>query len=100
MRPIFMMHETVRTQIVFPRDVVEAVDRVAGKRGRSEFVISAVREKLTRQSQLEALDKSVGILADSDHPEWETPEKVSRWVRSLRKESDETMTEKLHGSST
>ena len=91
-----MIAEPIRTHVVIPRDVVEAIDRVAGKRRRSEFITEAVREKLTRALQLQALEDSFGVLANSDYPEWETPEKTSAWVRSLREEADRSSAEKLH----
>lgn len=83
-----MKSETIRMHVVLTRDVVEAIDRVAGKRRRSAFISEAVRQKLTPALQLQALEESFGVLAGSDHPEWETPEKTSAWVRSLREEAD------------
>lgn len=45
MKIVAMMKETVRTHVVLPRDLVEAVDTLVGKRTRSEFVEQALREK-------------------------------------------------------
>lgn len=90
-----MLQETVRAHVVFPRDVVDAIDRVAGRRRRSEFITEAVREKLTRSLQLKALEESFGVLAHGGDPEWETPERTSAWVRALREQADESTAAKL-----
>jgi metal-responsive CopG/Arc/MetJ family transcriptional regulator len=93
-----MMKETVRTHVHVPRDLIEAIDRVAGKRKRSEFVTEALREKLTRERQKEALAATAGVLKDADYPEWETPEQTSQWVHDLRCVADAHTSEKLRGS--
>jgi metal-responsive CopG/Arc/MetJ family transcriptional regulator len=89
------VEERVRTHIVLPRDVIEAVDRVAGRRKRSEFIAAAVRDSLIRAQQREALENTAGALAGSDYPEWETPEKTSAWVRKLREEDNRSLERKL-----
>ncbi len=55
-----MTKEDVRTHIVIPRDMVAAIDRLAGKRRRSAFITEAVREKLARELQKEALMPGYG----------------------------------------
>lgn len=92
------LNEAVRTHIVVPRDVVAAVDRVAGRRRRSEFITEAVREKLTRELQKAALAATAGALAGAEYPEWETPEKTSAWVHDRRRSDDARTDEKLRGS--
>ena len=59
-------NETVRTHVVIPRDVVAAVDRLAGRRKRSEFIAEAVREKLTRELQRTVLAATAGALAGAE----------------------------------
>lgn len=86
---------TVRTHVVFPKDLVEEVDRLVGQRKRSEFVTEAVEEKVARERLGRALEASAGILAGESYPEWETPEKVSAWVRKLRSVDYEATERKL-----
>lgn len=50
-----MVKELQRIHVVLPRDLVEAIDRIAGRRKRSQFIVEAVREKLTRERQTDAL---------------------------------------------
>jgi len=89
------VEERVRTHVVLPRGVIEAVDRIAGRRNRSEFIAAEVRDSLIRALQREALENTAGVLAGSDYPEWETPEKTSAWVRKLRAEDNRRLERKL-----
>jgi hypothetical protein len=79
-----MADETIRTHIVFPKELVEAVDRLVGPRKRSAFFVEAVEEKIDRERLGKALSTTGGFLAEGTHPEWETPEQVSAWVHELR----------------
>lgn len=81
---IVMASETIRTHIVFPRELVDAVDDLVGQRKRSAFVTEAVAEKLQREQLGRALAETAGSLSDKDYPQWETPEKISAWVREMR----------------
>lgn len=76
--------ETVRTHVVLPKELVEAVDDLVGQRKRSAFVADAIEEKVQRERLGRALKETAGILRGEDYPEWETPEMVSAWVRKLR----------------
>ena len=88
---------TVRFHVILPRDLLTTFDRVASKGKRSEFITEALREKLTHGLQGEALRATAGILDRSQYPEWETPEKISEWVRNLRAADNETI-ERNRGS--
>jgi metal-responsive CopG/Arc/MetJ family transcriptional regulator len=88
MKVVAMMKETVRTHVVLPRDLVEAVDTLAGARTRSEFVEEALRDKVARERMGKALAETAGSLNLADHPEWSTPEQVSAWVHDMRSEEN------------
>jgi hypothetical protein len=75
----------MRTHVVMPRDVVETIDTLVGRRGRSKFLAEAAEEKLRRLRLLRAANEVAGSLASVDIPGWETPEAVSEWVRSMRR---------------
>jgi predicted transcriptional regulator len=79
-----MVEETVRTHIVLPKELINAVDRLVGRRKRSTFFAQAVAEKLERERLGRALAATAGFLERDAHPEWQTPEDVSAWVRDLR----------------
>lgn len=42
------MKESVRTHVLVPREILEAVDRLVGQRRRSQFLAEAAQEKLER----------------------------------------------------
>jgi metal-responsive CopG/Arc/MetJ family transcriptional regulator len=93
-----MTKEVLRTHIVIPEALLSEVDRVAGKRKRSRFVEEAIREKLARASLSTALDQTAGILSPADYPEWDTPEKISAWVKAGREEDEARLTRKLRAT--
>jgi len=93
-----MTKESVRTHIVVPGELIQAVDRVAGKRRRSRFVEEAIREKLSRQLLSAALAATAGALSPADYPEWDAPEKVSAWVKVGRQEDDARLARKLRAA--
>ncbi len=92
--PIDKSHEIwdhewdMRTHIILPDDLVEAMDGLVGKRRRSAFVAEAIRERVRREQLRRALKESAGILKEADYPEWATPAKVARWVRKIRREGE------------
>jgi predicted transcriptional regulator len=75
---------SVRARVSLPANLLQQVDRVAGKRGRSRFVEEAVREKLARETLAAALRDGAGILDREAYPDWSSPEQTSRWVSELR----------------
>lgn len=81
----------MRTHLILPEDLVNQVDAFVGKRRRSRFVEEAVREQLRRQTLIAALEESAGVLSESAHPEWATPEKVAAWVRDSRRRDEERL---------
>lgn len=85
----------LRTHVVLPEDLVAEVDRLAGKRKRSQFIEEAVRYKVQLARQREALVKYAGVLKDVDIPEWSTPEKTSEWVRESCRRDDERWERKV-----
>lgn len=86
-----MADSTVRAHVLIPRETIEAIDRVVGRRGRSRFLADAAEEKLRRIRLIEAADRVAGSLANVDTPGWNTPEEVDEWVRSLRRADDDRL---------
>ena len=76
---------TERIHIVFPCELVAAIDPIVGKRGRSRFITEAAWQEVKRREQLEALERAAGCWRDQDHPELKRG--AARWVRQLRRES-------------
>jgi hypothetical protein len=81
-----------KAHLIFPEDLLQAIDKLVGKRGRSKFVVEATRKELKRIRLQEALEKTAGAWKDEDHPE--IKEKGTyRWVRDLREEAEERFKE-------
>lgn len=81
--------EAMRTHVIVPRELVESVDELVGKRSRSRFFTDAVAEKLARAKLIKAARKVAGSLANIDTPGWETSESTVEWVRASRRKDDE-----------
>ena len=78
----------VRMHVVLPEHLVKAVDGLAGKGKRSRFIEDAIREKLRRETLVNALEGTAGVLSAKAHPEWATGEQVASWVKSVRQQDD------------
>ncbi len=89
------MNMPMRAHIILPEELLKAVDRVAGKRKRSHFVESAIREKLSREALSAALKESAGSIDLKCYPDWKTPEDVSDWVESIRREDNVRLSRKI-----
>ena len=80
---------TRRAHIIIPEPLVNEIDRLVGKRGRSEFLTQAAEKELRRLQQIRALGNVGGAWKDKDHPELKGG--AVRWVKELRKESDQRL---------
>lgn len=74
--------QSIKTQIVFPKDLLEELDQVIQKRERSDFVVKSVQERLERLKLKEEFAKAAGIW--KDHPEMQTDAQVRRYLKQLR----------------
>ena len=60
----------LRTHVVMPQSLVTEIDRIVGKRGRSEFIVSAAQRELKRLQQIKVLESLENTAwKDEDHPE-------------------------------
>ena len=73
-----------KTHLVFPRELLETIDKLLGKRKRSQFVVEATKEKLAREKFVRAMKKAAGCWKDKDYPEFRTKKDVDRYIRKLR----------------
>jgi len=74
-----------RTHVILDDDVIEAIDKLVGQRGRSRFLEEAAREKLERVELDKALVSTAGILKDKDYPEFKDQAAINGWVRAQRR---------------
>jgi hypothetical protein len=73
---------TRRAHVVLPVDLVAAIDKLVGKRGRSAFLAELAQREIMRRRQLEALRAAAGAWKDEDHPE--LAQGAYAWVREMR----------------
>jgi metal-responsive CopG/Arc/MetJ family transcriptional regulator len=73
-----------KAHLVIPRDILEEVDQIAGKRKRSLFIAEATREKLQRERFLRTLEETQGAWSDKNHPELTKARDMERFVSDKR----------------
>jgi leucyl aminopeptidase (aminopeptidase T) len=72
-----------KAHLVFPEDLLQAIDKLVGKRGRSKFVVEAAKKELRRVQFLQALQEAAGSWKDADHPDLKR-KGTYQWVREQR----------------
>ena len=75
-----------RTHIVIPEQLVQEIDTLVGKRGRSGFLTEAAWKEVRRLRMLRGLEEASGSWKDKDHPELRGGS--GRYVEKTRKEAD------------
>lgn len=78
-----------RTNIVLPEELVEEVDRVAGKRKRSWFIAQAIQEQLAKIKFKQALAQAAGAWSDENHPDLRTQADINRYLKRVRQTTNE-----------
>jgi hypothetical protein len=75
-----------RAHVLLPEDLARDIDAIAGRRGRSKFLVETAREAIRRRKLLDVLESREPAWKDTDHPDM--PGESTRWVRKLRKQSE------------
>jgi metal-responsive CopG/Arc/MetJ family transcriptional regulator len=73
-----------KAHLVFPLNILEEVDQIAGKRKRSLFIVKATQEKLERERFLRTLDETKGAWTDKLHAELRTGRDMEKYLREKR----------------
>jgi metal-responsive CopG/Arc/MetJ family transcriptional regulator len=73
-----------KAHLVFPQNILEEVDQIAGKRKRSLFIVKATQEKLERERFLKTLDETKGAWADNHHAQLRTERDMEQYLREKR----------------
>jgi len=76
-----------KAHLIFPEELLQAIDKLVGKRGRSKFVVEATRKELKRIQFLQALQEAAGSWKDEEHPELQE-KGTYQWVREQREMED------------
>ena len=75
-----------RTLVQFLPEVVAEIDKIAGARGRSEFLVDLAKREIKRQRLLKVFENREPIWKDEDHPEMRGDS--DNWIRQMRAESE------------
>ena len=74
-----------RTHVILDDEVLDAIDKVVGQRGRSRFLEEAAREKLDRMELEQVIRDGTGSLKEKDYPHWQDQGSINEWVRAQRR---------------
>jgi len=86
-----------KAHLVFPEEILNAVDEVAGKRKRSLFIVEATQEKLERERFLKALEGTKGVWTAKRHPELKTKRDLEVYLREKRRSYRKKLERMVHG---
>jgi len=81
----------MRSHITIDEEIVQQVDEIAGKRGRSAFIRDAVVKEAERRRKTQSFWSAVGSVPD--FAPWMTAE----WISAQRRRQDEAVERKLRG---
>lgn len=78
--------KTRRAHVWLPDDLLQEIDKIAGARGRSAFLVDTAREAVKRRKLLAFLDGGEVVWKDENHPEF--VDGSAKWVHAVRQESE------------
>ncbi len=76
--------KAVRTNVMLPAGLLREIDRVAGSRQRSAFLMEAAQEKLVRLRFDRAATRAFGAWKDEAHPDLKTDADLARYLTRIR----------------
>ncbi|MGA3026623.1 MAG: hypothetical protein ABSF98_17810 [Bryobacteraceae bacterium] len=77
---------TARTLIPIPSRIAAEIDRIAGQRQRTAFVVELLEREIRRRDQLKAVEEAAGCWRDELHPELAGGSEA--WIREMRQQSE------------
>lgn len=75
-----------RTYVTLPSELINRIDALVGKRGRSEFLTEVAEEALKRRKLLSILERTDEIWKTKDHPELKRG--AAAWVSKMRRHDE------------
>jgi hypothetical protein len=68
--------------VPIPTRLAAGIDKIAGHRRRTAFVVEVLDREIRRREQLKALEQAAGAWKDANHPELANG--AEAWVREMR----------------
>jgi len=81
----------IKTHIIFPADLLHAIDKTIGGRKRSKFIVEAAKEKLEEIKFQQALEVAAGCWRDENHPDLESRKDMRNYLQKARKATEKRM---------
>lgn len=78
----------IKTHIIFPADLLDAIDKTIGGRKRSKFIVEAAKEKLEEIKFQQALEVAAGCWRDENHPDLESRKDIRNYLQKARKTTE------------
>jgi metal-responsive CopG/Arc/MetJ family transcriptional regulator len=75
----------VRTNVTLPEELIQAIDELAGPRGRSAYLAEAASQKLKRDRLAKAIRETAGVMVGKR--ERMGADEIVDWVNQLRDEA-------------
>jgi hypothetical protein len=82
---------TVRAHVILPVELAREIDKLAGPRGRSAFLVETAEKEIKRRKLLAFLDDETAVWKEEDHPDIAALGSAE-WVRQLRREPSARLT--------
>jgi hypothetical protein len=68
--------------VPIPKRIAAGIDKIAGQKHRTRFIVEVLETELQRREQLAALEEAAGCWKDENHPELANGSEA--FVRELR----------------
>ena len=79
-----MSIEQKKITVSLPLSLLKRLDSKITKRKRSDFISHAIEEQLALIEQDIAINESVGIWSDKNHPDMKDEQAINGWLLNLR----------------
>lgn len=79
----------IKTQVVFPEDMLKVLDKIVPRKKRSEFIVQAIQKEVERIYFGEILKEVAGAWSDENHPDLNKQQDVNRYLRRIRLSTNE-----------
>jgi hypothetical protein len=76
--------EKVKTHVMFPSELLQAIDKTVGGRKRSRFIVEAAKEKLEELKFQQALEAAAGCWRDENHPDLKNQKDIRAYLKKAR----------------
>ncbi|MBI4685716.1 MAG: hypothetical protein HY755_11010 [Nitrospirae bacterium] len=81
--------EKIKTHVMFPSDLLSAIDKIVGGRKRSRFIVEAAEKRLAEIRTQQALETAAGCWKDENHPDITTQKDIRAYLKRAREKTEQ-----------